>query len=83
MSEAKQGAVAVGGQFVPHHTVLDDRLLPFVFEHIGWVPDEDAAGHPLAFGWQWRTGCDHVDHAAIRGSRAWSRRTIVRVPRDR
>src|SRR5258705_10325736 len=67
MGEAKQGAVSVGGEFVAHHTVLDDRLLPFVFEHIGWVPHEYAARHPLAFGWQWWARRDHLDHPAFAG----------------
>src|ERR1700752_4337664 len=48
VTESKQRAVAVGGELVAHHTVLDDRLLPLVFEHIRRVPDEYAAGHPLA-----------------------------------
>src|SRR5262245_51682317 len=44
VGEPQQCAVAVGGELVAHHTVLDDRLFPFVFEHMGRVPDQDSAG---------------------------------------
>src|SRR5690348_9542437 len=65
--ESKQRAVSVGGELVAHHTVLDDRLLPFVFEHVRWIPHQDAAGHPFAFGWQRWPRRDHVDGAAFTG----------------
>src|SRR6185312_1015427 len=65
--EAKQRAVAFSGEFVTHHPVLDDRLLPFVFEHMRRIPHQNAAGHPLAFGWQRRTRRDHFDGAALMG----------------
>src|SRR5262245_11886616 len=67
MSEPEQCAVAVSGELVAHHTVLDDRLLPFVFEHMRRIPDQDAAGHPLTFGWQRWARRDHVDGAALTG----------------
>src|SRR5436190_7826563 len=50
MCEPEQGAVAVSGQLVAHHAVLNDRLLPFVLENIGWIPHQDASRHPLSFG---------------------------------
>src|ERR1043166_8031254 len=34
VGEPQQRAVAVGGEFVAHHAVLDDRLLPLVLEHM-------------------------------------------------
>src|SRR5262249_29153828 len=67
MSEPQQCAVAVSGELVAHHTVLDDRLLPFVFEHMRRIPDQDAAGHPLTFGRQRWARRDHVDGAALTG----------------
>src|SRR5262245_41327723 len=67
MSEPEQCAVAVSGELVAHHTVLDDRLLPFVFEHMRRIPDQDAAGHPLTFGRQRWARRDHVDGAALTG----------------
>src|SRR5262245_55110949 len=33
VGEAEQRPVSVGGEFITHHAVLDNRLLPFVFEH--------------------------------------------------
>jgi hypothetical protein len=67
MSEAKQRGVSVGDQLVSHHPVLDDRLLPLVFEDIRWIPHEYASRHPLAFGRQWRTRRDHFDRSAFAG----------------
>jgi hypothetical protein len=65
VGEAQQGAVAIGGELVAHDAVLDDLLLPFVLEHIGRIPHQNAAGHPFAFGWQWWARCHHVDRPAF------------------
>src|ERR1700742_4943282 len=67
VSEPEQRAVAVGGELVAHHTVLDDRLFPFVFEHMRRIPDQDAAGHPLTFGRKRWARRNHVDGAALTG----------------
>ena len=67
MAEAKQGAVAVGMQFVAHDAVFDDGLLPLVLEHARRIPHQDASGHPLLLGGKWWTGGHHVDQAALAG----------------
>src|SRR6185437_1565332 len=67
VSEPEQCAVAVGGELVAHHTVLDDRLFPFVFEYMRRIPDQDAAGHPLTLGRKRWARRDHVDGAALTG----------------
>ena len=67
MAEAQQGSVAVGMQFVAHHAVFDDGLLPFVLEHAWGIPHQDSSCHPLLLDGQRRTRGDHVDHAALAG----------------
>jgi hypothetical protein len=68
MGEAQHGgAGAVGGQFVAHHTVLDDLLPPLVFEHVRWIPHQDPAGHPFEVVGHRRAGRDHLDGAAFAG----------------
>src|SRR5690349_21906209 len=34
VGEPQQRAVTVDAEFVAHHTVFDNRLLPLVFEHV-------------------------------------------------
>src|SRR5438445_13334516 len=67
MAESKQRAVAVRRELVADHAGLDNSLVPFVLEHMRWIPNPDAPTTFLLLRWLRGTGGNNLDHHALTG----------------